>query len=232
MSVEVKDDKGASAKSMMTSVVAGNSRPELSIDLSGGNASFFIAGTPVKYKVSVSDPDDNAAIDEDNVFVSVDYMEGMDEVNKSLGHQQVSAAITGKALTQAMDCKTCHKEAEASIGPTYLAIAEKYKGQRNALGYLQKKIVAGGTGVWGEVMMPAHPNVTKDESRQIALYIQSLVDTGGKKKSLPLAGTIIPNPSPTDNVMVLTASYTDEGSDGKGGPKLKSDNSYLHDNVD
>ncbi|NHF59438.1 PKD domain-containing protein [Flavobacteriaceae bacterium TP-CH-4] len=214
--VEVKDDKGASAKSTMTSIVAGNSRPELSIDLSGGNSSFFIAGTPVKYKVSVSDPDDNAAIDDDNVFVSVDYMEGMDEVNKSLGHQQVSAAITGKALTQAMDCKTCHKEAEASIGPTYLAIAEKYKGQRNALGYLQKKIVAGGTGVWGEVMMPAHPNVTSDESRQMALYIQSLVDTGERKKSLPLAGTIIPDPSPTDNVMVLTASYTDEGSDGAG----------------
>ncbi len=214
VSVAVKDDKGATAKSMMTSVVAGNSRPEISIDLSGGNSSFFVAGTPVNYKVTVNDPDGNDKIDLNNVFVSVDYMEGMDEVNKSLGHQQVSAAVTGKALTQGMDCKTCHKEAEASIGPTYLAVAEKYKGQSDAVSYLQKKIIAGGSGVWGEVVMPAHPNVTSDESRQIALYIQSLVDTGEKKKSLPLVGTISPKPSPTDNVMVLTASYTDEGEEG------------------
>ena len=214
ISVEVKDDKGESAKSNLTTVVAGNSRPEIAIDLSGGNSSFFLAGVPVNYKVTVTDPDGDANFNPDNVYVSVDYMEGMDEVNMSLGHQQVSAAVTGKALTQAMDCKTCHKETEASIGPDFLAIAKKYKGERNALGYLQKKIVAGGTGVWGEVMMPAHPNVTSDESRQIALYIQSLVDTGAKKKSLPLVGSIVPSPSPTDNVMVLTASYTDQGSDG------------------
>ncbi len=214
VAVEVKDDKGAAIKSAATAVVAGNARPEINIDLSGGNSSFFIAGTPVNYQVSVTDPDGNGTIDESNVFVSVDYMEGMDEVNMSLGHQQVSAAVTGKALTQSMDCKTCHKEADASIGPTYLAIAEKYKDDKGALAYLQKKIVEGGTGVWGEVMMPAHPNVTSDESRQIALYIQSLVDTGAKKKSLPLVGSITPNPTPTDNVMVLTASYTDGGAAG------------------
>ncbi len=211
VSVTVKDDKGAAASAKPVLVTAGNSRPEISIDLSGGNASFFIAGTPVNYKVTVNDPDGEDTIDLNNVFVSVDYMEGMDEVNKSLGHHQVSAAVTGKALTQSMDCKTCHKEAEASIGPTYLAVAEKYQGDANALSYLQKKIIAGGAGVWGEVMMPAHPNVTSSESEQIARYIQSLVATGNEEKSLPLAGSIVPKPSPADNVMVLTASYTDKG---------------------
>lgn len=214
ISVEVKDDKGEGVKSEALTVVAGNSRPEITIDLSGGNSSFFIAGTPINYKVSVTDPDGNEDIDPNNIFVSVDYLEGMDEVNKSLGHQQVSAAVTGKALTQGMDCKTCHKENGKSIGPSYLEVAEKYKGSRSALGYLQKKIVEGGTGVWGEVTMPAHPNVTGDESRQIALYIRSLADDGAKQRSLPLEGSIVPKPSPTDNVMVLTASYTDKGVNG------------------
>ncbi len=212
--VEAKDDKGAMAKSTATTIVAGNSRPEIAIDLQGGNSSFFIAGEPVNYKVKVTDPDGNETIDPANIFVSVDYLEGMDEVNMSLGHQQVSAAVTGKALTLGLDCKTCHKEAEASIGPNYTDVAKKYKDDRRALGYLQKKIIAGGTGVWGEVVMPAHPNVTTDEARQIALYIRSLADTGVKQKSLPLAGSLVPKPSPTDNVMVLTASYTDQGNNG------------------
>ena len=187
VSVEVRDDKGEAAKSGISSVVAGNSRPELAIDLSGGNSSFFISGVPINYKVSVTDPDGNETIDSDNVFVSVDYMEGMDEVNMSLGHQQVSAAVTGKALTQAMDCKTCHKEAAASVGPNYRDVAEKYKNDPKALGYLQKKIVDGGTGVWGEVMMPAHPDVTADESRQIALYIQ-IVGRYGKQEEIVAYG--------------------------------------------
>ena len=214
ISVEVKDDKGEGTKSEALTLVAGNSRPEIAIDLSGGNSSFFIAGTPINYKVSVTDPDGNEDIDLNNVFVSVDYLEGMDEVNKSMGHQRVSAAVTGKALTLGMDCKTCHKENGKSIGPSYLEVAEKYKNDRNALGYLQKKIVEGGSGVWGEVAMAAHPNITNNETRQIALYIRSLVTDETKQKSLPLEGSIVPKPSPTDNVMVLTASYTDKGAGG------------------
>ncbi len=214
LSVEVKDTQGASAKSGVSSIVAGNSRPEISIDLNGGNSSFFIAGTPIKYRVVVTDPDGNEDIDLNNVFVSVDYMEGMDQVNQSLGHQQVSATVIGKALTQGMDCKSCHKEAEKSIGPSFLQIAEKYKDDRRATAYLQKKIVNGGSGVWGEVAMAAHPNITEDETRQIALYIRSLADSGAKQKSLPLEGSILPNPSPTDNVLILTASYTDKGING------------------
>ena len=210
VSVEVRDDKNAASKSNLITVVAGNTRPEVAISLNGGNTSFFIPGVPVNYKVTVTDPD-GSAIDENNIFVSVDYMEGMDEASLSLGHQQVSAAVTGKALTQGMDCKTCHKETEKSIGPTYYEIAEKYKMDKNAAAYLQGKIISGGSGVWGEVTMPAHPNITQDEARQITAYIQSLADTGAKQKSLPPSGTIVPSSREGANVMVITASYTDQG---------------------
>jgi glucose/arabinose dehydrogenase/PKD repeat protein len=144
ISAEVNDDKGEGAKSEVASVVAGNSRPEVAIELSGGNSSFFIAGIPVDYKVSVADADDDP-VDASNIYVSVDYLEGMDEANMSLGHQEVSAAVTGKALTLGMDCKTCHKENEKSIGPNYTEIAEKYKKDPNAVVYLQKRMVEGGS---------------------------------------------------------------------------------------
>lgn len=213
VSVTVKDEEGEAAQSEIVAVVAGNSRPEVAIDLNGGNSSFFLKGVPINYTVTATDPDGND-IDPSNLFVSVDYLESYDQQNQSLGHQQVSAAVTGKALTQGMDCKTCHKEAEASIGPNYLEIAEKYLKESDAQSYLQKKIVAGGGGVWGEVVMPAHPDVTKNESRQIVEYIMSLSGDGAKEKSLPASGTIEPQPKQGDNVMVLTASYTDNGAEG------------------
>ena len=212
--VEVKDTEGESAISNAVTIVAGNSRPELTIDIMGGNTSFFIPGQDVQYAVSVTDPDRNDTILEDNIFVSVDYLEGMDKVAMSAGHQQVSAEVTGKALTQSMDCKTCHKELEASIGPNYTDIAQKYKKQRDAIAYLKKKIVSGGTGVWGEVMMPAHPDITSEESRQIAMYIQSLAANGVKKKSLPVKGKIRPETKNPGELMVITASYTDKGAEG------------------
>lgn len=225
ISVEVKDKKEASITSNTVTVVAGNSRPVVSIDLSGGNSSFFLPGVPIKYEVNVQDAD-GGDIDKSNLYVSVDYRESMDEVNQSLGHQQVSAEVTGKAYTLSMDCKTCHKEKEASIGPNYMDVAMKYKDDSNATSYLQNKIISGGSGVWGEVAMPAHPAITKSEARQMALYIQSLAGNGSKKASLPAAGTVVPNPTQGANVFVLTASYTDNGS-GEAGPLTGSESVTL-----
>jgi len=212
VSVAVKDDGGESAKSQMISVVAGNSRPEVSVAIKGGNSSFFVPGQPVNYEVSVNDVD--GEIDPANIYVSVDYLEGMDKVAMSLGHQQVSATVTGKALSLSMDCKSCHKEAEASIGPKYLDIAQKYKDDKNAISYLQKKIKEGGSGVWGDVMMAAHPNISSEDTRQIATYIMSLAGDANEKLSLPPTGSVLADVAKPGHMMVLTASYTDQGAEG------------------
>lgn len=212
--VEVKDTAGESAKSNAVSIVAGNSRPEVTIDIIGGNTSFFVPGQEVEYAVNVTDTDSNTPILEENIFVSVDYLEGMDKAAMSAGHQQVSAEVTGKALTQSLDCKTCHKELEASIGPNYTEIAQKYKRQRDAIAYLKKKIVSGGTGVWGEVMMPAHPDISSEESWQIAMYIKSLASDAAQKVSLPVKGKLRPETKNPGEMMVITATYTDEGAAG------------------
>ncbi|QCX00406.1 PKD domain-containing protein [Aggregatimonas sangjinii] len=213
IAVEVKDAAGESATSESTTIVAGNTRPEVAISIINGNSSFYVPGQPVNYEVSVTDAE-GGDIDASKIFVSVDYMDGMDKVNMNLGHQQVSATVTGKALTMAMDCKTCHKEAEASIGPNYMDIAKKYREDKNAIPYLQKKIKEGGSGVWGEVMMAAHPDISSDETRQIAAYIMSLNGDLGLKPSLPPKGAVRPEATKPGNLMVLTASYTDEGAEG------------------
>ncbi len=212
VSVEVKDDAGEAAKSQMISVVAGNARPEVEVKITDGNSSFFVPGQPVNYAVTVTDAE--GEIDQSNVFVSVDYLEGMDKVAMSLGHQQVSAAVTGKALSQSMDCKSCHKETTNSIGPNYMDIAKKYKDDKNAIPYLQKKIKEGGSGVWGDVMMAAHPNISSEETRHLATYIMSLAADNTKQVSLPPKGTVIAEAAAPGKSMVLRASYTDNGAEG------------------
>src|SRR5690606_2552811 len=107
-----------------------------------------------------------------------DYLEQIDNEEEYLGHQEASSTATGKALTQSLDCKACHKEVEKSVGPSYMEVAQKYKNKSGAMAYLQGKIESGGSGVWGEVMMPAHPDMSKDESRQIVSYIMALAEEG------------------------------------------------------
>ncbi|WP_318309012.1 ThuA domain-containing protein [Flagellimonas crocea] len=210
LNVTVKDPAGEEVSSTDQTIVAGNVRPVVNIDMDQANTSFYIPGQPINYKVNVTDAD--SEVNEDNVYVSVEYRSGMDEVNMNLGHQQVSGAVMGKALTQSLDCKSCHKENEKSIGPSYLEVSEKYKGDRRSTNYLMAKIIAGGSGVWGEVVMPAHPNVSQMEARQITQYIQSLTGDG-KKQSLPLSGSVTPEAKESGEVFLLTASYTDEGTD-------------------
>lgn len=212
VSVEVKDDKGETARSEAITIVAGNARPEVAINIIGENASFYVPGQFVEYEVVVSDPDGNADINMDSIYVKVEYITQIDNEAEYLGHQQVSAAANGRALTQSMDCKICHKEAEKSIGPNYLDIAKKYKDKSESSTYLQNAIIVGGTGVWGEVMMPAHPNITPSETRQIVAYILALADE--EIQSLPPRGKIKAEPEKPEQIMLITATYTDKGQEG------------------
>ena len=80
----------------------------------------------------------------------------------------------GYALTQVLDCKSCHKEDGISIGPSFVRVAEKYAHNKKAAAYLSQKIVSGGAGVWGDVAMSAHPNLAQKDLHQIIQYVLSL----------------------------------------------------------
>lgn len=212
ISVEAKDNSGASSKSNAVNIYAGNNAPEVTIGLSGGNKSFYLPGAPVKYAVTVTDKTDTVKMDPANLFVSVDYVEGFDKASASLGHQQGQANIGGKSMVFSLDCKSCHKEQEKSIGPSFLQVSQKYDKQPEAMSYLAQKIIKGGSGVWGDVAMAAHPTLSQDDVQQMVSWILSLSNKPNLKKSLPSSGTIVPpvNQKPA-GVMVLSASYTDKG---------------------
>jgi len=212
ISVEVRDEQGASTKSDAVNVYAGNAAPVVNIQLLGGNKSFYLPGLPVKYAVSIKD-NDTSKIDLNNLFVTYDYKKDFVPVKNPEGHQEVLPPnVGGKILTQTLDCKNCHKEDEKSVGPAFMLVSTKYAKDPKAHDYLSQKIRNGGAGVWGEVAMAAHPDISQQDLDQILAWIFSLSNKNEKNKSLPQEGSIIPPAKEQPNAsLVLTASYTDKG---------------------
>lgn len=85
-----------------------------------------------------------------------------------------AAASKGAGLIAASDCLTCHKVDMKVVGPSYKEVAAKYEATDANIEKLADKIIAGGSGVWGEVPMQAHPNVSKDDAKEMVKYILSL----------------------------------------------------------
>jgi len=80
----------------------------------------------------------------------------------------------GKALMMSLDCKVCHKVDETSVGPAFTLVAKKYQKNKKNYTTLTEKIQNGGTGVWGDVVMPSHPNLKAEDAKQILDWIFSL----------------------------------------------------------
>ncbi|MCE2732242.1 MAG: cytochrome c class I [Cyclobacteriaceae bacterium] len=86
---------------------------------------------------------------------------------------QEEAIPKGQALLESSDCQTCHHAKNNLIGPSYTAVAMRYQQMDTAAQYLAGKIIAGGSGNWGDVSMLPHPDITNEDALEIARYIMS-----------------------------------------------------------
>jgi len=78
----------------------------------------------------------------------------------------------GLALESQNDCKTCHTIDEKLNGPPFREIANKYAGMPDTIvTHLASKIISGGSGVWGEIMMTPHPALAQADAESIVRYI-------------------------------------------------------------
>ncbi|MEO6720938.1 MAG: c-type cytochrome [Ferruginibacter sp.] len=77
----------------------------------------------------------------------------------------------GLNLIAKSDCFTCHKLREAATGPAYGDVAKKYDNTEANQTMLADKVIKGGQGVWGEIPMAAHPNLSKEDAVQMVKYI-------------------------------------------------------------
>ena len=77
-------------------------------------------------------------------------------------------------LARKYNCVACHAEVGRRVGPAYQDVAKKYAGQSDAATYLAGKIRAGGSGVWGAMPMPPHPQVPEADAKLLAQYIMAV----------------------------------------------------------
>lgn len=215
--VTVTDKEGKKATAELE-IRAGNEPPHISIALENNNRSFYSDGEKISYAVAVKDQEDGShenGIDPSAIFVSFDYLKEGKDLALLSSNQQLAGDIKtlrGKTAIAASDCKTCHHISDKSIGPSYMQVAERYKG-KNVQRMLIDKILKGGSGNWGKNIMAAHPQHSEEEAAEMVKYILSL--SNPPKKGLPLTGSVSTTEhaeSNTSGYYILRAVYTDKGT--------------------
>lgn len=82
--------------------------------------------------------------------------------------------FASQALATSKNCLACHAIDKKLVGPAYKDVAQKYAGQKDAVGKLASKIMKGGSGVWGAVPMPANTQVNEAEAKTLASWVLTL----------------------------------------------------------
>jgi cytochrome c len=95
----------------------------------------------------------------------------------------------GEQLTKTSDCFSCHATDHIIVGPAYNAIAKKYAGQPDAAARLSRRIRDGGSGTWGTIRMPAHPDLMDAQLKQVVQWILSLKDVPAARAVTARAST-------------------------------------------
>lgn len=215
--LKVTDAKG-NVSSSNVEVKVGNEPPKVEVAVAG-NKSFYWENKPVSYEVKVADKEDgslaNKKISPEDVIVTIDYLEGFDKTILAQGHQANLGFATGKRLMELSDCMACHSIDKKSIGPSYRDVAKKYQRERDVVSMLADKIINGGGGVWGEQAMSAHPQIKKDDAKEIVRYIMSLANEKGPDKK-PVKGEYVTAAKQKEGSYIFTASYTDKGNANLG----------------
>jgi len=86
----------------------------------------------------------------------------------------INSAIANESLAQKSGCLACHNVNVKVLGPAYKDVAAKYRGQAGAEDKLVAKVKAGGSGVWGAIPMPPHPQIKEEDIRTIVKWVLTL----------------------------------------------------------
>jgi len=104
--------------------------------------------------------------------------ETKDTTSSTASPGATAAADKGLELIGSNDCTACHSVRVGqgpNTGPAYEDVAAKYAHAGDTIvNHLIKKIVTGGSGVWGSNLMSPHPGLKEDDIRTMVNYILSL----------------------------------------------------------
>lgn len=83
-----------------------------------------------------------------------------------------TAKLSGpKLLFKDSNCSACHADHSKLVGPSITDVATKYRGQSGAEAKLVAKVKQGGSGVWGSIPMPPHPDISSKDLQALVHWM-------------------------------------------------------------
>lgn len=191
--------------------------PNVKLSVSPNSEEYYHWDTDVRYTIEVSDAVDGDSkyreININEVLLEIEFVPQPDgeEGKEIIKISDIEPDDRGLSLLKKSTCFNCHADKTALAGPSFSKIAERYENTSSTIKSLSHRILNGSIGEWGSMEMPANPDLTSEETEQIASYI---LMQGGKKNNWVLPGLegtfrIIKKPgNVTTGIYILTASYT------------------------
>ncbi len=216
--IEAMDKDGLKGTDTLR-VTTGNAPPMVEIT-STQNRSFYWEDGTFNYLVKATDLEDKR-VNSKNIKTSYNYspqplapspdISGGAEIKNN-----IEPGSLGRTLIEQSDCKACHTIDQVSVGPSFSAIAARYRDDRRAVAKLATKIIEGGGGNWGSThVMSAHPQISQQDAREMVNYIFSLSDPNLTFKEIDSKGSLtldIHKSYETRGYYTLKSEVTDKGT--------------------
>lgn len=177
--------------------------------------------TRIPYKIEVTDTEDGASrydeINSNEVMVEVRYLSHilLEKERKS----ETSVSDSGLQAIAGSNCLLCHDFRGKRIGPSFYEIGQRYQSAgKDVQQTLVQRIIEGSSGVWGEQVMPSHPELSSGEVENMLQWIHKFATQENVNYYHGLEGSLelIPtSPALPDGVFVITSAYRDHGVDGQ-----------------
>jgi cytochrome c len=189
------------------------------------NNSTFSTNSLIPYSITVSDREDGESkydeIASDKIFLEIKFVEDAGD-SSDASKLFPDTEPEGLTLMKNSDCFTCHQFASVLVGPSFRDIAMRYPEDSQEKTRVASRITNGSKSLWGQAVMPAHPDISPEAAAKIATWIirhgasQTLNYIAGKEGSFRLTTP----PGAQGGFFALRASYTDKGI--QGAEKLSS----------
>ncbi len=223
--LKVTDPHGGQAVASVP-VIVGNARPEVSF-VSPQDGDFFDSLAAIRYQLKVNDQEDGTSdfeeADETGTpeidleaprRTAVNMTLGTGSIPRGPGGDAADNDPVGLRLMKKSDCFNCHAVDSLRVGPPFLKVAEKYRGQADALEASVKRVREGSAGVWGKVPMLPHAQHSVDEIRDMVAWVYSLEKDNAVRVFDGFVGNIELTEAEVDKAgyVQLEASYRDLGA--------------------
>jgi cytochrome c len=186
----------------------------------------------VRYVIAVSDAEDGESefeeIPSNEVFLEVLYVSDPEAATGRRGRAKKDPP--GLLLMKTTSCFNCHAVNTRVLGPPFSDVAARYGSDAATVRTLAERVSRGSEGVWGDVAMAPHPELSQGEVEQMVRWVLDHSDDPDRTCYAGTEGVFRTRPRPEGDrggVYILTATYTDHGTGDPAVPRRRGEHTIV-----